>query len=120
MNLTEFALIYTYTLTDDVKRDKVAHLELRAHLAFVLTGISGLHIFYLQRPSIGRLDQKRLEPFVRDEREPIHGQNMGIAAPDPRNLPAFGAKKNKKKITISSLHRTQIKFETFSRFRKNK
>lgn len=40
---------------------------------------------YLQRPGVGGLDEEGLEALVSDEGEAVHGEDVRVAAPDPRH-----------------------------------
>lgn len=40
---------------------------------------------YLQRPGVGGLDEEGLEALVGDEGEAVHGEDVRVAAPDPRH-----------------------------------
>lgn len=72
-------------LTDNVEGDEVAHFGLCADLALVLTGVTGLHVLDLKRPSVGGLDEERLEPIVGDERVAVHGEDVGVPTANPRH-----------------------------------
>lgn len=39
----------------------------------------------LQGPGVGGLDEEGLEALVRDEGEAVHGEDVRVAAPDPRH-----------------------------------
>lgn len=94
-------------LTDDVELDDVTLLRIGRDLALVLAFVACLHVLNLQGPSVRRVHEKRLEPFVRDKHGSIYREDMRIPSSDPRHLSYFGNKQicfN----NIKSLHRAQL------------
>lgn len=73
-------------LTDDVELDNVTLLRIRRDLALVFALVPCLDVFHLQRPSVRRVREDRLEPLVGDEHGPIHGEYVRVSSPDPRDL----------------------------------
>jgi hypothetical protein len=73
-------------LTYDVECNEVAHFGLGADLTLVLAGVARLHVLDLQGPRVRRLNVERLEAFVRDERVPVHSQNVRVPPSYPRDL----------------------------------
>ena len=73
-------------LTDDVEGYDVADFRLSADLTLVEAGVARLHVFNLQRPRLRVVHVEALEALVRDERVPVHGEDVRIAVTDPRHL----------------------------------
>ena len=78
-----------YDLTDDVELDDVTLLRIGRDLALVLAFVACLHVLHLQGPSVRRVHEKRLEPFVRDKHGSIYREDMRVPSSDPRHLSYF-------------------------------
>lgn len=73
-------------LTDNVECDEVAHLWLRADLTLILSSVTCLYVFDLQRPRVCCFHEKSLETLVRDERVAVHGEDVRVSPSDPGYL----------------------------------
>lgn len=73
-------------LTDDVELDDVTLLRVGRDLALVLAFVACLHVLNLQGPSVRRIYEKRLKPFVRDKHGSIYWEDMRVPSSDPRHL----------------------------------
>lgn len=67
----------------DMVRDGVSFEKASSYLTLVDSLVTRLDVFDLECPHAMCFGVERLEPIVRDERHPVHGQNVIVSDTNP-------------------------------------